>query len=105
MPYNQRPQSRSMRGDLVAATDDPSPQRFYHGTKADLKTGDLIEPGYPVTSSLDAAAWEGELAPGEGPGRIDTDETKVAESSSRPPVSPITKSGVSRRLRNGDGIP
>jgi hypothetical protein len=29
----------------VAATDDPSPQRFYHGTKADLKSGDLIEPG------------------------------------------------------------
>jgi hypothetical protein len=68
----------------MAATDNLSPQRFYHGTKADLKPGDLIEPGYPpdvakgdrttsyayLTSTLDAAAWEAELAPGEGPGRI-----------------------------------
>ena len=68
----------------MAAINDLSSQRFYHGTKADLKPGDLIEPGSPsdlgerdetttyvyLTSSLDAAAWEGELAPGEGPGRI-----------------------------------
>ena len=68
----------------VAATDDLSSQRFYHGTKADLKPGDLIEPGHPpdsgerdrvttyvyLTGTLDAAAWEAELAPGEGPGRI-----------------------------------
>ena len=68
----------------MAATDDLSPQRFYHGTKADLKPGDLIEPGHPpdsgtrdevtayvyLTSTLDAAAWEAELTPGEGPGRI-----------------------------------
>jgi rifampin ADP-ribosylating transferase len=68
----------------VAATDDSTSQRFYHGTKADLKPGDLVEPGHaPVngkrdrttayvhlTSTLDAAAWEAELALGEGPGRI-----------------------------------
>ena len=68
----------------MSATDDLSSQRFYHGAKADLKPGDLIEPGYPLTiakgnrttryvyltSTLDAAAWEAELAPGEGPGRI-----------------------------------
>ena len=30
----------------VAAIDDLSSQRFYHGTKADLKPGDLIEPGH-----------------------------------------------------------
>ncbi|MHB8781490.1 MAG: NAD(+)--rifampin ADP-ribosyltransferase, partial [Candidatus Geothermincolia bacterium] len=61
-----------------------SSQRFYHGTKADLKPGDLIEPGHPVnfgnrdrittyvylTATLDAAAWGAELAAGEGPGRI-----------------------------------
>jgi Rifampin ADP-ribosyl transferase len=31
---------------LVAAADDLSLQRFYHGTRADLKPGNLIEPGY-----------------------------------------------------------
>lgn len=65
-------------------TDDTSSQRFYHGTKTALKPGDLIEPGHHpepgerygttsyvyLTSTLDAAAWEAELAPGEGPGRI-----------------------------------
>ena len=30
----------------MAAIDDLSSQRFYHGTKADLKPGALIEPGY-----------------------------------------------------------
>jgi len=58
-------------------------QRFYHGTKADRKPGDLIEPGYSsnfgerkqatyvyLTGTLDAATWGAELALGEGPGRI-----------------------------------
>ena len=68
----------------MAAIDDSTPQRFYHGTKADLKPGDLVEPGHPpdsggrdrvtsyvyLTGTLDAAAWEAELAAGEGPGRI-----------------------------------
>ena len=36
----------SIRTEPMAATDDLSSQRFYHGTKADLKPGDLIEPGY-----------------------------------------------------------
>ena len=60
-------------------------QRFYHGTKADRKPGDLIEPGYSsnfgkrkqstyvyLTGTLDAATWGAELAVGEGPGRIYT---------------------------------
>ncbi|MCZ7664674.1 MAG: NAD(+)--rifampin ADP-ribosyltransferase [Thermoleophilia bacterium] len=68
----------------MAATDDLSSQRFYHGTKSDLKPGDLMEPGHPpnfgkrdratsyvyLTGTLDAAAWGAELALGEGPGRI-----------------------------------
>ena len=68
----------------MAPTDDMNPERFYHGTRADLKTGDLIEPGRPpnfgkrdrvtihvyLTGTLDAAAWGAELALGEGPGRI-----------------------------------
>jgi rifampin ADP-ribosylating transferase len=58
-------------------------QRFYHGTKADLKPGDLIGRGYSsnfgqrkqasyvyLTGTLDAATWGAELALGEGPGRI-----------------------------------
>ena len=33
-------------GDSVATTDDLNSKRFYHGTKANLVRGDLIEPGY-----------------------------------------------------------
>ncbi|MDI9238574.1 NAD(+)--rifampin ADP-ribosyltransferase [Lysobacter sp. LF1] len=59
------------------------PQRFYHGTRADLKPGDLILPGYPsnygsrkaaayvyLTGTLEAATWGAELATGEARGRI-----------------------------------
>jgi len=60
------------------------PRRLYHGTKADLRPGDLIEPGYApnfgrpdrsttyvyLTGTLDAATWGAELALGDGPGRI-----------------------------------
>jgi len=58
-------------------------QQFYHGTKTNLKQGDLIAPGYNsnygkgkkasyvyLTATLDAAIWGAELAQGEGPGRI-----------------------------------
>ena len=58
--------------------------RFFHGTKADLKPGDLIGVGQRpnfgkldrtttyvyLTGTLDAATWGAELALGEGPGRI-----------------------------------
>ena len=68
----------------MAATDDPSSERFYHGTKADLKPGDLIVPGQRpnfgrrertttyvyLTATLDAATWGAELSLGKGPGRI-----------------------------------
>lgn len=56
---------------------------FYHGTKADLKPGDLIAPKFNsnygarkeanfvyMTATLDAATWGAELAVGDGPGRI-----------------------------------
>jgi rifampin ADP-ribosylating transferase len=58
-------------------------EKFYHGTKANLKNGDLIEPGLNsnygqrkkakyvyLTATLDAAIWGAELAMGEGIGRI-----------------------------------
>lgn len=61
----------------------PFAQTYFHGTKADLKPGDLIEAGFNsnygqrrnakyifLTATLDAATWGAELASGEGPGRI-----------------------------------
>lgn len=63
--------------------NDLSSEPFYHGTKADLKQGDLIEPGFNsnygkrkkaayvyLTATMDAATWGAELALGDGPGRI-----------------------------------
>jgi hypothetical protein len=67
----------------VATLDNLESQTYYHGTKADLKVGDLIEPGYAsnygkrkqgifvyLTATLDAAIWGAELAVGAGRGRI-----------------------------------
>ncbi len=75
--------SESTAKQPAAATDDPSSQPLYHGTRVDLKPGDLIAPGYPsnygknkkatyvyLTGTLDAAIWGAELARGDGPGRI-----------------------------------
>lgn len=58
-------------------------QTYYHGTKASLEAGDLIEPGYAsnygqrkpanfvyLSATLDAAIWGAELAAGTGRGRI-----------------------------------
>ena len=58
-------------------------KRLYHGTRADLKTGDLIAAGYRsnygnrnqaswvyFTGTLDAAIWGAELATGNGRERI-----------------------------------
>ena len=56
---------------------------LYHGTRADLRPGDLIAPGYSsnygnrrkanfvyLSATLEAATWGAELAAGDGPGRI-----------------------------------
>ncbi|MDW2142273.1 NAD(+)--rifampin ADP-ribosyltransferase [Vibrio alginolyticus] len=61
----------------------PFSQTFFHGTKADLKLGDLIETGFNsnfgqnnkakyifLTATLDAAIWGAELALGNGRERI-----------------------------------
>ncbi|MBK3664693.1 NAD(+)--rifampin ADP-ribosyltransferase [Bradyrhizobium diazoefficiens] len=58
-------------------------QSFFHGTRADLKPGDLIVVGYqsnftdvkPLSwvyfaATLDAAIWGAELAGGTAPGRV-----------------------------------
>jgi rifampin ADP-ribosylating transferase len=62
---------------------DLNSEPYYHGTRVDLKPGDLIGPGYDsnygrrrksnhvyFAATLDAAIWGAELALGEGPGRI-----------------------------------
>lgn len=67
--------------DPKAAT--PFAQTYFHGTKADLKLGELIQVGHPsnfgarknakyifLTATLDAAIWGAELAAGEGRERI-----------------------------------
>lgn len=61
----------------------PFAQTYFHGTKADLKVGSLIEAGFNsnygekkkakyifLTATLDAAIWGAELAFGEGRERI-----------------------------------
>ena len=58
-------------------------QTYYHGTKADLRVGELVEPGRAsnygkrkpaifvyLSATLDAAIWGAELAVGAGRGRI-----------------------------------
>lgn len=60
-----------------------SPGSFFHGTKADLKPGDDLTPGFPsnyedgrvakyvyFAATLDAAIWGAELASGNGNQRI-----------------------------------
>ena len=64
------------------AKDVPPGTTFYHGTKADLKVGDVITPGFGsnfverglkhiyFSATLEAATWGAELAKGDGRGRI-----------------------------------
>ncbi|MFQ4139226.1 NAD(+)--rifampin ADP-ribosyltransferase [Nodosilinea sp. PGN35] len=73
-----------MNPDILSTTNDLQTQRFYHGTRAELKPGDLIQPSHLpdlgerdrmtpyvyLTPNLDAAIWEAELAIGDGPGRV-----------------------------------
>ena len=65
----------------AAPVDDAGP--FFHGTRAPLSPGDLLESGCSsnygqrstanfiyLTATMDAAIWGAELAVGEAPGRI-----------------------------------
>ena len=67
----------------LAPQPTPFAQTYFHGTKADLKLGDLITPGFNsnfgqrknakyifLSATLDAAIWGAELALGEGHERI-----------------------------------
>lgn len=66
---------------MTYAADATPP--FYHGTRTDLRPGDLIAPGYSsnygsgkqaswayFSATLEAAIWGAELAQGEGRERI-----------------------------------
>jgi hypothetical protein len=69
---------------LVASTDDLNSERFYHGTRTELRPGNLIGPSNApdvgerdriatyvyLTPNLDEAIWEAELAVGEGSGSV-----------------------------------
>ncbi|MGN6820079.1 MAG: NAD(+)--rifampin ADP-ribosyltransferase [Sphingomonas sp.] len=67
----------------MTATDGKPSRLFYHGTRADLKPGDLLSAGFrsnyrdgpPLSwiyfsGTLDAAIWGAELARGDGRERI-----------------------------------
>lgn len=68
------------------AKDVPVGTVFYHGTKADLRVGDLIVAGFGsnfverglkhvyFSATVEAATWGAELAKGDGRGRIYTVE-------------------------------
>lgn len=79
-----QPRERAMKPEPFKVwTDSHGAEGYLHGTKADLKPGDLIEAGRAsnygdrksaawvyFTATLDAATWGAELAVGDGPGRI-----------------------------------
>ena len=79
----QKPIVEMQKNDSGEYRPKPFAQTYFHGTKADLKMGALIEVGYNsnfgqgnqakyifLTATLDAAIWGAELASGEGPGKI-----------------------------------
>jgi len=68
---------------MITPANDFMPGLFFHGTRADLKRGDLLMPGFIsnygrqgkaswiyLTATLDAAIWGAELAGGDGRERI-----------------------------------
>jgi len=74
---NKDSQPQPVQGATVFAAT------YFHGTRADLKVGDLVKPGYNsnfgqgkqakyifLTGTLDAAIWGAELASGSGRERI-----------------------------------
>jgi len=68
---------------MITPANDSASGLFFHGTRADLKRGDLLMPGFTsnygqrgksswiyLTATLDAAIWGAELAAGDGRQRI-----------------------------------
>jgi hypothetical protein len=76
-------ENKSEKSILKKLAPTPFAQTYFHGTKAELKLGDLIKAGYNsnfgqrknarfifLTATLDAAIWGAELALGVGRERI-----------------------------------
>lgn len=72
-----------MKNESSGDNSDLYSQTFYHGTKVQLKTGDLIQVGFNsnygkqrkaayvyLSATLEAAIWGAELAIGEEAGKI-----------------------------------
>ena len=100
-----------MNKGVLGATDGLGDKRLFHGTRAELRPGDLIGPSNPpdvgertriaayvyLTRNLDEAIWDAELAVGEGPGRVyrveaigqigDTSDLTDRKSSGHPSMS------------------
>ncbi len=81
MPVNPHSQYKNMKSENQKDVLDHGP--FYHGTKADLKVGDLLTAGFPsnykpeiimnhiyFTALPNGAGLAAEIAPGEGDGRV-----------------------------------
>jgi len=75
--------SENNHNHSIATVHSPFQQTYFHGTKADLKLGDLIEAGFNsnygqqkeakyifLSATLDASVWGAELAFGDGRERI-----------------------------------
>lgn len=72
----------AIKAETEAPVQNPFVQTYFHGTRANLRMGDLIEVGFNsnfvdrslkhiyLTSTLNAAIWGAELALGEGRERI-----------------------------------
>ena len=76
-------ETQNLEDKLSEIHHDLSTEKYFHGTKVELKEGDLIEPGYQsnygsrkkssyvyLTATMDAAIWGAELAVGDGSGKI-----------------------------------
>ena len=108
--------------------DDPGP--FFHGTKADLRPGDLLTPGWRsnygsgrqsqhiyLTATRDGAPLAAELARGDGPGRVyrveplgrsrttRTSPTNASPATRLGPTGRPSPCGSSRRSRAGRLLP
>lgn len=81
MPVKHHSQYKNMKSENQKDVLDHGP--FYHGTKADLKVGDLLTAGFPsnykpeiimnhiyFTALPNGAGLAAEIAPGEGDGRV-----------------------------------
>lgn len=106
-----------MTGPHTASRTLRAPLRLYHGTRADLKPGELIhpcdasaigeqalEPCVYLAADLDAALWASELAVGEGRGRVYVVEPTGSIEDDRAPTGRETARHPSMSWRSRDPL-